>query len=186
MYIARKNITRGTSMSKTIAISSTTQSNNRRQAYVLLALGVIFLVLALILHPNPLTYPLGLFLFGVGMLIGAFFNPHRLMIGGILVTLVGASIFLAYKQSILPDAGNSIVLAIGLGMVGIALVARRGYITAGALTPAIIVILAGLVEYGPTGRYLPSGAVPFILSLWFPGLGLLLLGLIYFFISRRR
>ncbi|GAC1627068.1 MAG: hypothetical protein NVS4B11_24100 [Ktedonobacteraceae bacterium] len=171
-------------MSKTVSVS-TTRTNNHRQAYILLVLGVVLLVLAWILHPNPLTYPLGLFLFGVGMLVAAFFNPFRLMIGGILVTVVGASIFLAYKNSIIPDAGNSIVLAIGLGMVGIALAARRGYVTAGALTPAIIVILVGLVEYGPTAHYLPAIAAPFILSLWFPGLGLLILGLMYFLISRR-
>ncbi|GAC1397274.1 MAG: hypothetical protein NVS4B12_26880 [Ktedonobacteraceae bacterium] len=173
-------------MAKIVEFSTIQQATNRRQAYTLLTLGVVFLVLAWILHPNPLTYPLGLFLFGVGMLIGAFFNPYRLMISGILVTLIGASIFLAYKQSILPDAGNLIVLAIGLGLVGIALAARRGYVTTGPLTPAVIVILVGLVEYGPTAHYLPSGAAPFILSLWFPGLGLLLLGLVYFFISRRR
>jgi len=173
-------------MSKIVAAPTISQTNNRRQAYVLLVLGVLFLLFAWILQLNSFAYPLGLLLFGAGMLIAAFFNPYRLMIGGILVTLIGASIFLAYKRTIIPDAGNSIVLAIGLGMVGIALAARRGYVTAGAITPAIIVLLVGLVEYGPTGHYLPSVAAPFILSLWFPGLGLLILGLIYLLIDSRR
>ncbi len=173
-------------MAKIVTVSPSTHTQNRRQAYVLLALGTLFLVLALILHPRPFASPVGLFLFGVGMLIASFFNPYRLLIGGILVTLVGASIALAYKNSIIPDAGNSIVLAIGLGMIGIALAARRGYITAGALTPAIIVLLVGLVEYGPTGHYLPSTVAPFLLSLWFPGFGLLVLSFMYLLLDRRR
>ncbi len=166
-------------MAKIVVTPTISQTHNRRQAYVLLVLGILFLLFAWLLQLNPFAYPLGLFLFGVGMLIAAFFNPHRLMIGGILVTVIGASIFLTYKHAILPDAGSSIVLAIGLGMVGIALAARRGYVTAGAMTPAVIVLLVGLVEYGPTGHYLAPLAAPFILSLWFPGLGLLILGLIY-------
>ncbi len=173
-------------MANSVTLSTTTRAKSRRQAYVLLAFGVIFLVLALLLHPNALVYPLGLLLFGLGMLVAAFINPQRLMIAGILVTLIGLSIFLAYKNTIIPDAGNSIVLAIGLGLVGVALAARRGYVTAGALTPAIIVILVGLVEYGPTDRLLPSGLPSFVLSLWFPGLGLLLLGLVYLLVDSRR
>ncbi|GAC1466192.1 MAG: hypothetical protein PVS3B3_21990 [Ktedonobacteraceae bacterium] len=173
-------------MAKIIASSTATLANNRRQAYVLLVLGIVLLLLAWILHLSPFAYPLGLLVFGLGMLCAAFFNPYRLMIGGILVTVIGVSIFLAFKNTIIPDAGNSIVLAIGLGMLGIAFAARRGYITAGALTPAIIVLLVGLIEYRPTAHYLPSTAAPFILSLWFPGLGLLVLGLIYLLINSRR
>ncbi len=172
-------------MAKIVATPTISQTHNRRQAYVLLVLGILFLLFAWLLQLNALAYPLGLFLFGVGMLIAAFFNPHRLMIGGILVTLIGASIFLTYKHSIIPDGGNSIVFAIGLGMLGMAFAARRGYITAGAITPAVIVILVGLVEYGPIGRYLAPPAAPFILSLWFPGLGLLVLGLIYLLVDSR-
>jgi len=173
-------------MAKTVTVTTPSRTHTIRQAYVLVVLGVILLTLAWFLQLNPLTYPLGLLLFGVGMLIGAIFNPHRLLIGGILVTAIGTSIFLAYKHTIIPDAGNSIILAIGLGMVGIALAARRGYITAGALTPAVIVLLAGLVEYGPTRNLLPVATASFILSLWFPGLGLLVLGLIYALVSFRR
>lgn len=173
-------------MSKFITRSTVSRARSRRQAIALLTFGIVFLVLALILRPNPLTYPLGLLLFGLGMLIAAFINPYRLMIAGILVTLIGLSIFSVYKKDVVPDAGGSIVLAIGLGLAGIALAARRGYVTAGALTPAIIVLLVGLVEYGPTDRLLPSNLASIILSLWFPGLGLLLLGLIYLFIEIRR
>ena len=172
-------------MARIVATPSISQTNSRRQAYVLLVLGVLFLLFAWLLQLNSFAYPLGLFLFGVGMLIAAFFNPYRLMIAGILVTVIGASIFLAYKHTIIPDAGNSIVLAIGLGMVGIALTARRGFVTAGAMTPAVIVLLVGLVEYGPTGHILAPLAAPFILSLWFPGLGLVILGLIYLLLTSR-
>ncbi len=173
-------------MAKIVAVPTISQTKNRRQAYVLLVLGVLFLLFAWLLQLNAFAYPLGLFLFGVGMLVAAFFNPYRLMIAGILVTLIGTSIFLTYKHTIFPDAGSSIVLAIGLGMLGIGFAARRGYITAGAITPAVIVLLVGLVEYGPTGHYLAPLAAPFILSLWFPGLGLVILGLIYLLLDSRR
>ncbi len=102
-------------MAKIVAAPTISQTNNRRQAYVLLVLGVLFLLFSWLLQLNAFAYPLGLFLFGLGMLIAAFFNPYRLMIAGILVTVIGASIFLTYKHTILPDAGSSIVLAIGLG-----------------------------------------------------------------------
>ena len=173
-------------MAKIVASRPVSQTLNRRQAYVLLVLGVLSLLFAWLLQLNPFAYPVGLFLFGLGMLLAAFINPRRLMIGGILVTLIGISIFLTYKHTFVPDAGGSMVLAIGLGMVGIALAARRGYITAGAMTPAVIVLLVGLVEYSPIGRYLGPPAAPFILSLWFPGIGLLLLGLIYLLVDNRR
>lgn len=172
-------------MAKTVSTSAISQTHNRRQAYVLLVLGVLFLLFAWLLQLNPFAYPLGLFLFGVGMLIAAFFNPYRLLIGGILVTLIGASIFLAYKHTIIPDGGGTIVLAIGLGMLGIAFVARKGYVTAGAITPAVIVLFVGLVEYSPIGRFFAPPAAPFILSLWFPGIGLLVLGLIYLLVDSR-
>ncbi len=173
-------------MAKSVAVSTISRAKNRRQAVILLMFGIVFLVLALLVHISPFTYPLGLLLFGLGMLVAAVINPYRLLIAGILVTLIGLSIFFTYKNNIIPDAGGSIVLAIGLGLVGIALAARRGYVTAGALTPAIIVMLVGLVEYGPTDRLLPSGLPSFILSFWFPGLGLLLLGLVYLLVDNRR
>ena len=172
-------------MSKTVSVPATTRTNSRLQAYVLLLFGIVCLILAWLLHLNPLAYPVGLLLFGVGMLVAAFFNPYRLMIGGILTTLIGASIFFAYKSGFIPDGGNTIVLAIGIGLLGIALAARRGYMGAGALTPSLIVIAVGFVEYSPTNHYLPHTFAPFVLSLWFPGLGLLILGGIYLLLGSR-
>lgn len=171
-------------MPKTVSIRTATRTSNRRQAYTLFLLGILCLLGAMILHLNPLTYPIGLFLFGFGMLIAAFFNPYRLMMAGILTTLIGIAIFFAFKP-IIPDGGSILYLAIGLGLIGIAVAGRRGYVGAGAFTPGIIVIIAGLVEYGPTTHFFPKGFIPFILSLWFPGLGLVVLGVIYFLLSSR-
>ncbi|HKV02070.1 MAG TPA: hypothetical protein VJQ26_08090 [Ktedonobacteraceae bacterium] len=61
--------------------------------------------------------------------------------------------------------------------------ARKGYIGAGALTPAIFAFLVGLIQYPPTG--IARVIAPFILSLWFPGIALLVLGLVYWFLSIR-
>ena len=173
-------------MARSVTLTTASRARYRRQSLALLMFGLIFLVLALFIHISPFRYPFGLLFFGLGLLIAALINPRRLMIAGILVTLVGLSIFFTYKGNIIPDAGGSMVLAIGFGLAGIALAARRGYIAAGALTPALIVLLVGLVEYGPTDRLLPSGLASFILSLWFPALGLLLLGVIYLLGDIRR
>ncbi|MBA2682161.1 MAG: hypothetical protein H0U76_27685, partial [Ktedonobacteraceae bacterium] len=103
------------------------------QSYVLIVLGFICLLAALLLHLNPLTYPIGLFLFGLGMLIAVVFNPYRLAIGGIMVTLVGLAIFFAFKP-LIPYSGGLLIIAIGLALLGIAFMARRGYVGTGAVT----------------------------------------------------
>lgn len=171
-------------MSNTVSVPTVTRVSNRRQAYVLLVLGIVFLAMAWLLQLNPFTYPIGLLLFGIGILMAAFFNPYRLMIGGILTTSIGIAIFFAFKHTF-ANSGDTLFLAIGLGLLGIALAARRGYIGAGALTPGFIVLVVGLVEFPPTAHYLPPTFAPFVLSLWFPGLGLLILGLVYLLVSGR-
>jgi hypothetical protein len=80
--------------------------------------------------------------------------------------------------------GHCHIIAISLALLGIALMARKGYIGAGALTPAIFAFLVGLIQYPPTG--IARVIAPFILSLWFPGIALLVLGLVYWFLSIRK
>lgn len=170
-------------MSKTLSARTSRTPGSRRQAYLLIALGVVFLVGAWLLHLNPSTYPIGLLLFGAGMLAAALLNPYRLLLGGLLVTLVGLSIFFSFKP-IIPDGGSTLILAIGLGLLAVALAARRGYIGRGAITPAVIVLVIGLVEYPPSAHFLPANFATFILSLWFPGFGLLVLGILSLFSGR--
>ncbi len=168
-------------MSNTMA-ARVARTNRLRQTYTLLALGVVFILMALILRPDPYQYPLGVLLFGAGMLIAAFLYPPRLMIGGWLMTALGVAVFFAFKR-IIP--GNQVlafyILAIGAGLCAIALMARRGYVGKGALSPAIIVLLVGIVEVLLTLNFTPPNFIPFMLSLWLPGIGLLLVGIIYFF-----
>jgi hypothetical protein len=153
----------------------------RRQAIILLFLGILFLALAWLLHPNTYEYPLGVLLLGVGMLIAAFFHPARLIIASCMLTTLGAAIFLFFKHLI---PGNQVfpayILALGLGLLAIAFFTRRGYIGAGALTPALLVIAVGIIEALLLASLVPPGFVAFMLSLWLPGIGLLLLGVIYF------
>lgn len=167
-------------MSKTLSARTSRTPGSRRQAYLLIALGVMFLIGAWLFHPAPSTYPIGLLLFGAGMLVAALLNPYRLLVGGLLVTLVGLSIFFSFKP-VIPDGGSTLLLAIGLGLLAVALAARRGYIGRGAITPAVIVLVIGLVEYPPSARFLPANFATFLLSLWFPGFGLLLLGILSLF-----
>ena len=77
------------------------------------------------------------------------------------------------------------ILAIGLGLLGIAWMARRGYISAGALTPALFVLGVGVTEYLQAAHFTPATLVPFALSLWLPGFGLFVLGL-FSLVTRER
>jgi hypothetical protein len=70
------------------------------------------------------------------------------------------------------------LLAIGLGLLGIAWMGRRGYIRAGELTPGFFVVGVGVTEYLQAVHLIPSTVVPFALSLWLPGFGLFALGLV--------
>ncbi len=162
-----------------------TSTSQQRQAYALLLIGIILLSGAWLLHLNPYDYPLGVFLLGVGMLISVLFNPARLVIAGCLTTTIGIAVFLGFKGLI---PGGQIfpvyILALGIGLLAIAFAARQGYVGQGAISPAMIVLGVGLIEILLVAHLTPPGFIPFALSLWLPGLGLLLLGTLYFFISR--
>ena len=166
-------------------ISQRFRLHNREavQSYLLLGFGVVCLLGALLLRLNYRVYPVGLFLFGLGLLIAAAVNPSNLMVAGLFFTLVGAAFFLALKQ-LLPFDNALLIIAIGLALIGIALMARRGYVGAGALTPGIFTLLVGLIQYPPLG--IAPRIAPFILSLWFPGVALLILGLVYWFLNTRK
>jgi hypothetical protein len=164
-------------MQRPFSMSTGSRAKNRRQAYALLLLGVVFLAVAWLGILNP--YPLGVLLFGLGMLGVAPLNPRRFLPAGWLMTSLGVATFLMFRQYI-PDSQvlTAHLLAIGLGLLGIAWIARRGYISAGALTPALFVVGVGVTEYLQAAHLTPSILVPFALSLWLPGSGLFLLGLV--------
>lgn len=159
------------------------RSRNALQSYILLALGVIFLLGAQFLQLNPRTYPIGLFLFGFGLLVAAVINPRQLVIAGLFFTLVGAAFFLGFRKIVLFD-NSLLIIAISVALLGIALMARRGYVGAGALTPGFFVLLVGIIQYPVMG--LGPRLAPFVLSLWFPGIALLILGFVYWFLRHRR
>jgi len=52
-------------------------------------------------------------------------------------------------------------------------------VKAGAVTPGLLVIIVGILEYLLAAGLTPSIFIPFMLSLWLPGFGLLALGLVY-------
>jgi len=171
-----------------------TSSKNKMylQAYVLLILGLVCLVVALLIHPSTSEYPLGVMIFGFGMLIACLINPYRLVIASFLTTAIGVAVYLFFKRLI---PGNEVfpeyIIAIGIALIGIAFMARRGYVGAGAVTPGIFVLGVGLIEYWlisgySIGSLTPDRFITFMLSLWLPGIGLLLLGLTYLFLSMRK
>jgi hypothetical protein len=173
-------------MRKRLSILATTHTHNVQQAYLLILLGIVFLLAASLLNLNPYTYPLGVFLFGAGMLVAWLFNPSRLGAASWLTTLLGIAVFLAFKRLIPGSQVLAIyILAIGLGLLAITFMARQGYIHVGAITPSLIVIAVGVIEYMLATNSTPSNFIPFMLSLWLPGIGLLVLGVIYLLTSGR-
>ncbi|HEY7414617.1 MAG TPA: hypothetical protein VH593_05460 [Ktedonobacteraceae bacterium] len=170
-------------MLKTASVSTFFHTRALRQALALLLLGIICLLIAWLLHP---TYPIGVLVLGLGMLVAVLFNPHRLVIAASLVTAVGLAVFLFFSHAL---PGNQVlssyIVAIGIGLLAIAFATRRGYVGAGAVSPALIVLLVGVVEALLAANLTPPGFISFMLSFWLPGLGLLVLGLIYLFANWR-
>ncbi len=157
-----------------------THARNLRQSYLLIALGVICLLVAWLMHPSTGSFPLGVLALGAGLLVAGLINPYRMMIGGCLGTLVGIAVFLFFSHRI---PGNQVfpayIVAIGVALICIGLMGRRGYVKAGAISPGLIVLGIGIVEVLLAANLLPSGFLPFVLSFWFPGIGLVLAGLFY-------
>jgi len=179
-------------MSTKISPRISTKNNVYLQAYVLLILGFVCLLAALLIHPNTSEYPIGVMIFGFGVLIACIINPYRLVIASFLTTSLGIAVFLFFKHFI---PGNEVfpeyIIAIGIGLIGIAFMARRGYVGAGAVTPGILVLGVGLIEYwlisgDSIGSLTPDRFITFMLSLWLPSISLLLLGLTYLFLSMRK
>src|SRR5207245_3999367 len=137
----------------------------------------VFLTLAWLGMFN--AFSIGVLLFGLGMLGAAPFNPRRFLSAGWLMTSLRVVTFLMFRHYI-PDSQvlTAHLLAIGVGLLGIAWMARRGYVAAGVLTPGIFVVGVGVTEYLQAAHLTPSTLVPFALSLWLPGFGLLALGLL--------
>jgi hypothetical protein len=179
-------------MSTKVSPRLSSKNNTYLQAYVLLILGFVCLLAAWLIHPTTGEYPVGVMIFGLGMLIASISNPYRLVIASFLTTALGIAIYLFFKHLI---PGNEVfpeyIIAIGIGLIGIAFMARRGYVGAGAITPGILVLGVGLIEYWlisgySIGSLTPERFITFMLSLWLPGIGLLLLGVIYLLVRMRK
>ncbi len=177
---------------------ATRPRRNRLQAYVLLILGVISLIVAQFLNLHPFTYPIGILVFGVGLLIAFFFNPRHLAVASWMILFMGIEIFLLFKNLI---PGNqtlsTFVLAIAAGLLVVNILGRLGFVGKAAISPVIFVIIFGLLEYALSAHQLtvsytsiglnslsadpslPTDALNFLLSLWLPGIGLILFGLYY-------
>lgn len=171
-------------MSRKFSGHAATRARSRRQALLLFLFGIICLLAAWLLHPSTGLYPIGVLVLGAGMFIAALLNPYRLMSAGWLVFLLGITVFLFFSGHI---PGGQVfpayIIAIGVALLGIALMGRRGYIKAGAVTPGLIVLIVGIVEALLTANLLHKNFVDFMLSLWLPGIGLLVLGVIYTAVS---
>jgi hypothetical protein len=126
------------------------------------------------------------------MLIACIVNPYRLVIASFLTSAIGIAVYLFFKHLI---PGNQVfpeyIIAMGIGLIGIAVMARRGYVGRGALTPGIFVLAVGLIEFWlingtAIGGLTPELFITFMLSLWLPSIGLLVLGMIYLLASLRK
>ncbi len=131
-------------------------------------------------------YPIGELFFGLGILAASPLNTHRFLAAGWLITLIGLAGFLIFGHTLPVSQLLAVhVLAIGMGLLGIRWMARRGYISTGTLTPSLLVVGVGVVEYLQAAHLTPAHFLSFALSLWLPGFGLLLLGLLSLAMSGR-
>src|SRR5579859_6807777 len=168
-------------MSKKFSGHFVTRARDRRQALLLFLFGIICLLVAWLVHPSP---PLGVLVLGAGVFIAALVNPYRLMIAGWLTLLLGIAVFLFFGGHISgAQAFPAYIVAMGLALLGIAVMGRRGYVKAGAISPGLIVLLVGIIEVLLVANRTPSNFVPFMLSLWLPAIGLIVLGAIYLVVS---
>ena len=167
-----------------VPIFASRRNNNQWQAYTLLLLGMFFLAGAWLRLLN--AYPVGELFFGSSMLAAAMFNTRRFLAVAWLTTLIGLAGFLVFGH-ILP--GNQIlavhVMAIGLGILGIRWMVRRGYISTDTMMPGLVIISVGIIEYLQAAHLTPAHFLSFALSLWLPGYGLLVLGLVCLVTSKR-
>jgi uncharacterized membrane protein HdeD (DUF308 family) len=173
-------------------------ARNRLQAYVLIILGIICLLAAWLLspdrfhfsrytnfahfpfYPDPFHYPIGLLAFGIGLLIAFFFNPRRLAVLTWMVLLLGIQIYLLFTNYIPSNqALSTFALAIGIGLIGVAIVSILGLVRRWPFAAAIFVIIVGILDYLFAAHILSTFWMSFILSLWLPGIGLLIFGIIF-------
>ena len=174
-------------MSTKVSLRASSRTNNRRQAYAMLLLGIICLLATWLLHPSTGNYPIGVMVLGVGILIATLINPYRLMAASWLVAPLGIAVFLVFKHIIPGDqVFPAYIIAMGVGLTGVALMTHRGFIGSGAVTPGLLVLIVGIVECLLAANLTPGNFIPFMLSLWLPGIGLTVLGLAYLFTSGRR
>ena len=171
-------------MSKKFSGHFVTRARDRRQALLLLLFGIISLLAAWLVHPSPSTYPLGVLVLGAGILIATLVNPYRLTIAGWLIFLLGIAVFLFFSGHLSgAQVFPAYIVAIGVALLVIGLLGRRGYVKAGAISPGVLVLLVGIILVLLVAGRTPSGFLPFMLSLRLPAIGLLVLGAIYLVVS---
>lgn len=185
-----------------VSLRASRAARNRLQAYVLIILGIICLLLAWLLspdrfhfsryidfahfpfYPDPFRYPIGLLVFGVGFLIAFFFNPRRLAVLTWMVLLLGIEVYLVFTKFI---PGNQVlstfVLAIGVGLIGWAIMDLLGVVRRWPFAAPIFVIVVGILEYLYAAHIMSAFWVSFLLTLWLPGFGLLIFGIVFLITS---
>ena len=110
-------------MRTTLSVRTSDQAHNRRQAYILLLLGGVFLALTQLRVLSP--YPVGELLFGLGMLVASVLNPSRFMVAGWLASSIGVATVLIFGHFIPADQVlTAHILAIGMGLLGITWMTR--------------------------------------------------------------
>ena len=149
----------------------------RRQGSVLVAGGLICALLQATLHPG---HDLSLLALGLGLLVGHLAWRERLFIPGVMITLIALVNVLATYNIFPGDALLALdFVALGVGAGIATLAARRTYVGQNPLSPALIIIVIGVLIYGlgiasaPTDQF-----YQFFFTLWMPALVLAGLGVI--------
>ncbi len=153
----------------------------RAQAVMLVALGLVCGVVAVALR---LPAGSGLLALGLGLLIAHLFYRPRLFIPGVTATLFAVAYLLNAHGAVSNGQLYGVfILAAGLSVGVMAVAARRDYEGVGRepLTPALLLILIGLLVVGTTIRSAGAFYATFV-SLTMPAIALTALGALYFFL----
>src|SRR5258708_16594456 len=134
-------------MSNKVRLHAVFHGQKRREVYALLLRGIICLLAAWLLHSDSRIYPIGVLVLGIAMLIATIINPYRLMAASLLITLAGIATFLTFKNLIPGNqAFPALIIALGLGLTGVALMTRRRFIGSTAISPSLLLLLIFILE----------------------------------------
>ena len=149
----------------------------RAQSLVLIGVGVTCALLAWLAHPG---HEVALLALGLGLFAAHATWQKRFFIPAVVVTLYGATNVL-WMYGAIPGGAlyGAYVLDAAVASLVVTLAARRGYVGAHPLSPAVLLGLIGVLLLGTSSAPInATGFYTLFVSFWMPAIVLVALGLL--------